>query len=188
MRLDELGDSPLDVDGDRRGHGRESTTSLSRWSSCRSSAANVARGDFRRLAHRAESWRANRLAMRDLAGQGVPRRPRSFASARAVTPEVAGSSPVAPAKVPPNLGLLLPGLAQSTAGLQTDLALIPLAGYQVRLRFGKGLEIGIFLLLVQAPTTCRRSGPSCADPARETGGQRPGSYGAARGCVRRGDR
>jgi hypothetical protein len=42
MRLDELGDASLGVNGERRGHGRVSTTTPpARGRSCRSSAANV---------------------------------------------------------------------------------------------------------------------------------------------------
>jgi len=67
---------------------------------------------------------------------GIPAYPRPARKRqdRPVTPEVAGSSPVAPVKVPANRPLLLPDLAQSTAGLPIVPALIP----QASSRFDSG--------------------------------------------------
>jgi hypothetical protein len=48
---------------------------------------------------------------------------------RPVTPEVAGSSPVAPADIPANRHFLLLILAQSTAGFPTGHALVPHANF-----------------------------------------------------------
>jgi hypothetical protein len=47
-------------------------------------------------------------------------RGHTFADRRSVTPEVAGSSPVAPVKIPANRRLLLPVEAQTTAGLTSS--------------------------------------------------------------------
>ena len=60
----------------------------------------------------------------------IPAYPRSGRKRhdRPVTPEVAGSSPVAPVKTPVNPPLLLPRLARTTAGLLINPALIPHAG------------------------------------------------------------
>jgi hypothetical protein len=76
---------------------------------------------------------------------------------RPVTPEVAGSSPVAPAKVPANRHLLLPGLAQSTAGLPTDPALIPHAGSKCDSGPVKGWKWPHFCCSSRHRPTCRRS-------------------------------
>src|SRR5918992_4183481 len=57
---------------------------------------------------------------------GDVRRRASLCPTRPVTPEVAGSSPVAPAKDSLQIGVfLLPVLAQATAGFPTGHALIP---------------------------------------------------------------
>ena len=57
----------------------------------------------------------------------IPADPRSAQKChdRPVTPEVAGSSPVAPVENVLQIGFLLPILAQSTAGFLTGHALIP---------------------------------------------------------------
>jgi hypothetical protein len=71
-----------------------------------------------------------------LLAPGIPAYPRLERKRqdRPVTPEVAGSSPVAPVKTPANRPLLLPDLAQSTAGLPIVPALIP----QANSRFDSG--------------------------------------------------
>jgi hypothetical protein len=101
---------------------------------------------------------------------GNRRRPSSCLT-RPVTPEVAGSSPGAPAKVPANRHLLLPAWRNRPPASRRSRA-DPAGGFQVRLRSGKALEMATFLLLVEAPTDVPALGPSCADPARETGGHR----------------
>jgi hypothetical protein len=87
---------------------------------------------------------------------------------------------------------LLPGLAQSTAGLPTDPALIPQAGSRCDSSSVKGWKWPHFCCSSRHQPTCRRSGHPAQIPRakRAVTGKTPFSHAGAGGqgaCIRAAD-